>query len=110
MPAEKVSQSFSLDAWQSDEKVFQTFPLDAWQSERISQCEILRLRRVALATFFPTAAVRSCPEGFLLYRIQFPIKQKLFPIPTFSVETEKSFYLVIIQSQQLHTDKMQSIL
>ena len=35
---------------------------------RICQRQILRLRRVALATFYLTAAVRSCPEGFLCHR------------------------------------------
>ena len=36
--------------------------------ERILLCRILRLRRVASATNFPSAAVRSCPEGFLFHR------------------------------------------
>ena len=36
--------------------------------ERILLYRILRLRRVASATYYPSAAVRSCPEGFLLHR------------------------------------------
>ena len=35
--------------------------------ERILLCRILRLRRVASATNFPSAAVRSCPEGFFYF-------------------------------------------
>ena len=37
---------------------------------------ILSLRRGALATYFPAAAVRSRPEGFWFHRMQFPMKPK----------------------------------
>jgi len=36
-------------------------------------CRILRLRRVALATFFHSAAVRSLAERFLCHRTKFPM-------------------------------------
>ena len=36
-------------------------------------CRILRLRRVALATFFHSAAVRSLAERFLCHRAKFPM-------------------------------------
>ena len=39
-------------------------------------CRILRLRRVALATFFHSAAVRSLAERFLCHRTKFPMTQK----------------------------------
>ena len=39
-------------------------------------CRILRLRRVALATFFHSAAVRSLAERFLCHRAKFPMTQK----------------------------------
>ena len=39
-------------------------------------CRILRLRRVALATFFRSAAVRSLAERFLCHRAKFPMTQK----------------------------------
>ena len=39
-------------------------------------CRILRLRRVALATFFQSAAVRSLAERFLCHRTKFPMTQK----------------------------------
>ena len=37
---------------------------------------ILRLRRVALATFFHSAAVRSLAERFLCHREKFPMTLK----------------------------------
>ena len=39
-------------------------------------CRILRLRRIALATFFHSAAVRSLAERFLCHRAKFPMTQK----------------------------------
>ena len=39
-------------------------------------CRILRLRRVALATLFHSAAVRSLAERFLCHRTKFPMTQK----------------------------------
>ena len=39
-------------------------------------CRILRLRRVALATLFHSAAVRSLAERFLCHRTKFPMAQK----------------------------------
>ena len=39
-------------------------------------CRILRLRRVALATFFHSAAVRSLAERFLCHRAKFPMTHK----------------------------------
>ena len=39
-------------------------------------CRILRLRRVALATLFHSAAVRSLAERFLCHRAKFPMTQK----------------------------------
>ena len=39
-------------------------------------CRILRLRRVALATLFYSAAVRSLAERFLCHRTKFPRTQK----------------------------------
>ena len=39
-------------------------------------CRILRLRRVALATLFYSAAVRSLAERFLCHRTKFPMTQK----------------------------------
>ena len=40
-------------------------------------CRILRLRRVALATLFHSAAVRSLAERFLCHRTKFPMTQKI---------------------------------
>ena len=40
-------------------------------------CRILRLRRVALATLFHSAAVRSLAERFLCHRTKFPMTQKV---------------------------------
>ena len=40
-------------------------------------CRILRLRRVALATLFHSAAVRSLAERFLCHRAKFPMTQKV---------------------------------
>ena len=39
-------------------------------------CRILRLRRVALATLFHSAAVRSLAELFLCHRTKFPMTRK----------------------------------
>ena len=39
-------------------------------------CRILRLRRVALATLFHSAAVRSLAERFLCHRTKFPMTEQ----------------------------------
>ena len=45
------------------------FPMNIYDimvQERILLCRILRLRRIALAIYFLSAAVRSRPEGFFI--------------------------------------------
>ena len=48
--------SFSLSTWKLLNSVIRKNPA----------CRILRLRRVALSDIYPSAAVRSCPEGFFM--------------------------------------------
>ena len=48
----------------------------SYKAKKNPASRILRLRRVALATLFHSAAVRSLAERFLCHRTKFPMTQK----------------------------------
>ena len=58
-------------------------------------CRILRLRRVALATFFHSAAVRSLAERFLCHRAKFPMTLKRYDLSIQAIPLI-NFYRTII--------------
>ena len=80
-------------------------------------CRILRLRRVALATLFHSAAVRSLAERFLCHRAKFPMTQKklgntdssVFPIFFVIVQVFHSYISSIVTIQYLHSYEQKSI-
>ena len=64
-------------------------------------CRILRLRRVALATLFHSAAVRSLAERFLCHRTKFPYDMKKRALTLLSTLSK----LIIVTVQYLHSHK-----
>ena len=64
-------------------------------------CRILRLRRVALATPFHSAAVRSLAERFLCHRTKFPYDMKKRALTLLSTLSK----LIIVTVQYLHSHK-----